>query len=180
MSDYLNQFRFSMQTNQQKFVSCMQIFNLDQKLIKKLKFSQLMVFILQDESIYTSNNSLNLSCNPNEDHVSFSQTVGFGFCNSYQVRHPLSSKSSMMLDHHTKFHPNPLSLFMALIFFDNAIFNSVMIMSLSTMDRHDQVTLTIHCVVSLLNLLILKLIFRYTDATTNMDSCFGSYKVKQI
>lgn len=53
-----------------------------------------------------------------------------------------------------------------------------MIMLFLIMDCYDKVILIIYCVVSLLNLLILKLIFRYIDVIMNMDLCFGSYKVK--
>lgn len=62
-----------------------------------------MVFIPKDKFIYASNSSLNLRRDPNNDRVSFSQTIGFGFRNWYRIWHPFSSNSSMMVGHHMKF-----------------------------------------------------------------------------
>lgn len=56
-----------------------------------------MEFTPKDKLIYTSNSSLNLSCDPNKDRVSFSQTIGFGI-----LFHHIPP---LMLDYHMKFDP---------------------------------------------------------------------------
>lgn len=58
-----------------------------------------MEFVHKDKFMYTSNSCLYPTCDPNEDRVSFSEKIVFGLRNSYRVWHPLSSNSSMMLDH---------------------------------------------------------------------------------
>lgn len=62
-----------------------------------------MEFIPKGKFIYTSNNNLDLSHDPNEDRVSFSQQSGLVFAIHIGFGILLSSNSSMVLDNHMKF-----------------------------------------------------------------------------